>query len=194
MENNSFSHESGKRRSMANLPEETPHYITHIREAEAADSIKIQFLARHSWEENYTKMLSKEQIDYMLDQMYNSQTLNGQFANKNYHYYLLHIRDNETWEPVGFIGFENQFLENTTKLHRLYFLKTFTGKSLGKLLMKKMFEQVSAFGDERIILQVNKTNPAVHFYQQLGFEVYEEAIFDIGQGFVMDDYLMEYKM
>jgi hypothetical protein len=39
-------------------------------------------------------------------------------------------------------------------------------------------------------LQVNKTNPAFHFYQKKGMYIEEEAIIDIGNGFVMDDYIM----
>jgi catechol 2,3-dioxygenase-like lactoylglutathione lyase family enzyme len=48
------------------------------------------------------------------------------------------------------------------------------------------------YGNHRIILNVNKYNRAKEFYQKLGFSVYSEGIFDIGEGYVMDDYLMEY--
>jgi len=41
-----------------------------------------------------------------------------------------------------------------------------------------------------IFLQVNKKNPAIAFYQKKGFTIKEEAVFDIGQGFVMDDFIM----
>jgi hypothetical protein len=52
--------------------------------------------------------------------------------------------------------------------------------------------QIQEVGDQRIILAVNKQNPYYHFYLSQGFKVYEEGVFDIGNGFVMDDYLMEW--
>jgi ribosomal protein S18 acetylase RimI-like enzyme len=40
-------------------------------------------------------------------------------------------------------------------------------------------------------LQVNKKNAAaMAFYRSAGFEVIREAVFEIGGGFVMDDYVM----
>jgi ribosomal protein S18 acetylase RimI-like enzyme len=38
---------------------------------------------------------------------------------------------------------------------------------------------------------VNKANTAQYFYKKLGFVVQKEAVFEIGNGFVMDDYIME---
>jgi ribosomal protein S18 acetylase RimI-like enzyme len=47
-------------------------------------------------------------------------------------------------------------------------------------------------GSRRLWLQVNKKNAAaIRFYQSAGFEVIREAAFDIGGGFVMDDYVIE---
>ena len=46
-------------------------------------------------------------------------------------------------------------------------------------------------GSPRVWLQVNKRNTsAIAFYTAAGFAVFREAMFDIGSGFVMDDYLM----
>jgi ribosomal protein S18 acetylase RimI-like enzyme len=44
---------------------------------------------------------------------------------------------------------------------------------------------------EIIILNVNKNNSAVQFYQKMGFKIIEEMILDIGEGYVMDDYVMQ---
>jgi ribosomal protein S18 acetylase RimI-like enzyme len=46
-------------------------------------------------------------------------------------------------------------------------------------------------GRHILTLQVNKRNTgAIGFYRRAGFEVVREAVFDIGAGFVMDDYVM----
>ena len=46
-------------------------------------------------------------------------------------------------------------------------------------------------GAPAVWLQVNKRNErAIGAYLKAGFEIIGEAVFDIGGGFVMDDYLM----
>ena len=92
----------------------------------------------------------------------------------------------------GIIGFENHYEENTTKLHRIYITEEGKGKGLGKEAIQFLKNQILEVGDQRITLAVNKQNPSYHFYLSQGFKVYEEGVFDIGNGFVMDDYLMEW--
>ena len=49
-------------------------------------------------------------------------------------------------------------------------------------------------GATKLQLQVNRDNKAKYFYEKLGFEVVRTQVFDIGQGYVMDDYVMEKKV
>ena len=42
-----------------------------------------------------------------------------------------------------------------------------------------------------IFLNVNKYNKARFFYEKLGFVVSKDEVIDIGNGYVMDDYVME---
>jgi ribosomal protein S18 acetylase RimI-like enzyme len=42
-----------------------------------------------------------------------------------------------------------------------------------------------------IFLNVNKNNEARFFYEKLGFSLVKEEVIAIGQGYVMDDYVME---
>jgi ribosomal protein S18 acetylase RimI-like enzyme len=43
-----------------------------------------------------------------------------------------------------------------------------------------------------IELQVNRHNKAKDFYTKIGFTIKEEKDFDIGNGYFMNDYVMEY--
>jgi ribosomal protein S18 acetylase RimI-like enzyme len=40
-------------------------------------------------------------------------------------------------------------------------------------------------------LNVNKRNIAIRFYESIGFAITNEEVIDIGNGFVMDDFVME---
>ncbi|MGE8433173.1 MULTISPECIES: GNAT family N-acetyltransferase [Chryseobacterium] len=150
----------------------------------------IQDLARRSWKNAYAEILSEEQMEYMLSEMYSKTELESQLQNPNYHYYLIVDEDNDSYE--GFIGYEHNYEDKTTKLHRIYLIPESKGKGLGKLALQFLNEKVSENGNKRIILNVNKHNAARNFYESQGYRVYDEGVFDIGNGFVMDDFLMEF--
>ena len=149
----------------------------------------IQDLARRSWEHAYADILSKEQLEFMLSTMYSEEEIKTQLSNPNYHYYL--VFDEVLNNFDGFIGYENAFEEKTTKLHRIYLVPESKGKGAGKKALQFLHEKVKEFGDKRVVLAVNKNNSAKQFYESQGYGVYDEGVFDIGNGFVMDDYLME---
>ena len=159
-----------------------------ITKATIKDIHLIQDLAQKSWRSHYPGIISHEQIDFMLDLMYSEEEITSQFNNPNYHYYLLGNEENF----YGIMGFENHYEQNTTKLHRIYITEDGKGKGLGKEAIQFLKNQILEVGDQRIILALNKQNPSYHFYLSQGFKVYEEGVFDIGNSFVMDDYLMEW--
>ncbi|MCE3075562.1 GNAT family N-acetyltransferase [Chryseobacterium gwangjuense] len=150
----------------------------------------IQELARRSWENAYAEILSGEQMEYMLSTMYSYDEIAGHLQNLNYQYYLIQDENNNAYD--GFIGYENNYEEKTTKLHRIYLVPESKGKGVGKQALLFLNKSVAEFGDKRIILNVNKYNSARNFYESQGYKVYDEGVFDIGNGFVMDDFLMEY--
>ncbi len=158
--------------------------------AKEGDIPLIQNLARRSWENAYADILSAEQMEYMLSEMYSETEIKNHLLNPDYHYYL--IRDENTGAFEGFIGYEHNYEERTTKLHRIYLVPESKGKGFGKRTLQFLNGKVSENGNERIILNVNKYNSAKSFYESQGYRVYDEGVFDIGNGFVMDDYLMEF--
>lgn len=161
-----------------------------FKETSEQDIPLIRSLAEKSWKSSYQEILSTDQIDYMLQKMYSAEEISSHLKNPNYHYFI--IEENSI--PAGFIGFENHYEEKTTKLHRIYLLDDFKGKGLGKAALQFLKEKVSEASDNRIILNVNKNNAAQKMYESQGFRVYAEGIFDIGNDYVMDDYLMEYHL
>jgi GNAT superfamily N-acetyltransferase len=159
-----------------------------FKKATFEDIPLIRDLAKKSWNSAYKNILSKEQISYMLQEMYSEEEISSQLQNPNYVYYMISVGE----QNAGFIGFEYAYEKKTTKLHRIYLVEEFKGKGLGKKALQFLKEQVKKNGDARVILNVNKNNPALKVYESQGFKIYAEGVFDIGSGFVMDDYLLEF--
>ncbi len=159
-----------------------------FREANAKDISLIQDLARRSWKVAYKSILSAEQIHYMLDEMYSDRALEKSFSEPNSRYVLLY---DSLDAPLGFLGFEHHYEPLTTKLHRIYLLPESQGKGVGSEALRFLKKQSLDSGDSRIILNVNKNNGAKSTYERNGFTVYGQGVFEIGNSFVMDDYLMQ---
>jgi ribosomal protein S18 acetylase RimI-like enzyme len=77
------------------------------------------------------------------------------------------------------------------KIGQLYVLESHRGKGLGRFMLGYVESRARELGRHTLTLQVNKRNTgAIGFYRRAGFDVVREAVFDIGAGFVMDDFVM----
>ncbi len=159
-----------------------------IIKATIADIPAIQQIACKTWPETYGGILSQEQIDYMLQWMYDAAFIQQQML-EGHQFYLL----KETSEATGFI--DVQMISATeTKLHKIYLLPAMQGKGYGQLLINKAKAFAAAHHAETLILNVNRHNNALGFYQKNGFVIIEEKDIPIGNGYFMNDYILEWKV
>ncbi len=68
------------------------------------------------------------------------------------------------------------------------------GKGVGKLLLQEVTDRAQQLGQDTLLLNVNRFNVAIDFYKRQGFYVIAEEDIDIGNGYFMNDYLMEKKL
>jgi len=147
----------------------------------------VKNLAYKIWPNAYETILSKAQLDYMLEMIYSIDSLEKQFNNG--HIFLL-IEDNQNF--IGFASYEiNCNNSNKTKLQKLYVLPEIQGKGIGKQVIDYIKEKVVLSNNLALFLNVNKFNKAKDFYQKYGFQIIKEEIIDIGNNYIMDDYVME---
>jgi GNAT superfamily N-acetyltransferase len=147
----------------------------------------IHDLAHKIWPSTFSEILSKEQISYMLNWMYNSATLKQQIE-EGHQFFLAE----ENGAPNGFMGIQSNYPDkHSTKIHKLYVLPEIQGKGTGRLLIETAIEVAKNNRNDRLVLNVNRFNKAVSFYQRIGFEILLEENIDIGNGYLMEDYVME---
>lgn len=159
-----------------------------IIEAKITDIDEIRNLANKIWPPTFKEILSPKQIEYMLEMMYSSSVL--EFQMKNGHQFFL-IRDGE--QALGFMGIQtNHPLNGQIKIHKLYVLPNQQGKGLGKLLLNHAKKLATRVACKSLVLNVNRHNKAVDFYLHYGFEISKEEDIDIGNGFFMNDFVMEF--
>jgi len=162
-----------------------------ISEAALEDLKIIQEIAHTTWPITYGEILSKEQLDYMLDLIYSDEALTTQFHKKEQLFYL--ISENEI--TLGFIGIEHNYKEEVvTRIHKIYLLPETQGKGIGKTVIDEIEKLALENNSKALSLNVNRFNLALGFYQKVGFEIIDEVNIDIGNGYLMEDYVMEKKL
>ena len=149
----------------------------------------IQEVSALAWPEAFKEILSASQIAYMMEWMYSEASLREQMEEKNHHYFLVTADD----QQVGYMSIEHH-CENKmkTKIHKLYILPGQQKKGIGRMLIDFALERACEAGDNAIYLNVNKHNEnAIRFYHRTGFFMAKEEVNDIGDGYVMDDFVFE---
>jgi diamine N-acetyltransferase len=156
--------------------------------ATEADLPAISKLAGVIWRACYPGIITTEQIDYMLARMYALEVLRDEIRSQGISYDQLLVDG----KPVGFASYGPADKPGVIKLHKLYLLPELHGRGLGSRLLQQVELTVRASGARRLILSVNKRNAkAITAYQRNGFVIADSVVTDIGNGFVMDDHVME---
>lgn len=158
-----------------------------LRKAKAEEIAIISDLAEQIWPQTYSAYISEEQLRFMLDKMYNKGELLSQLQNG--HTFII---ASENGKDVGFAGFSIiDPRKKTYKLHKLYVLPEMHGKGVGKILINEVVNLALHEGGKSLQLNVNRNNNAKDFYLKAGFNIKETVDLDIGNGFFMNDYIME---
>ena len=155
-----------------------------LRKAGADDIPLIARLADTIWRAHYTEIIGLEQVEYMLNKMYNPNSLFDQIQHKLHVFYLVILNE----EEVGFISISNEG-QNKYMLNKFYLLQNLQGKGLGTLSFQQLLEENPDIHEIR--LTVNRQNfKSINFYFKLGFKIEKVADFDIGDGYFMNDFVM----
>ena len=145
----------------------------------------IERLAHEIWHEYYPDIIGLAQVEYMLKKFQTSTYMQRQ-VKEAFVYFLIYR--NET--PAGYLSY--QVKKDELFLSKIYLLNKFRGQKIGKESLAWVEENAKALLKKKIRLTVNKDNVnSIKAYESAGFVNYGEAVTDIGDGFVMDDYLME---
>ncbi|MGH8616529.1 MAG: GNAT family N-acetyltransferase [Burkholderiales bacterium] len=153
----------------------------------ATDAEAVIRLAHKVWRAHYPGIITPRQINTMLAQRYRAAAIRRDLA-----------RDGVWWDTLTENGrlaaFANYFLTGVRgemKLDKLYVDTARQRAGLGGWLLDHIGEAARRCGCGRLLLAVNKRNAgAIAAYRKHGFAIESAVVKDIGNGFVMDDYVM----
>ena len=147
------------------------------------DYAAIQHLSKEIWHDHYVPMVGQAQVDYMLGRFYTPEAL-AQQAAEGQQFWL--VKQDEI--VCGYLGVTEREAGDYF-LNKFYLSTHLQGKGLGE----KVFDTlIFNYNDLKTIrLQVNINNyKSINFYFKVGFKIEKRFVLDIGEGFMMDDFIM----
>lgn len=145
-------------------------------------------LAAIIWKEHFTPLIGAAQVEYMLDKFQSEKAIKQQIEN-GYLYFALTLGEKQ----IGYTGLRLD--TDCLFLSKLYIQKEYRGKGFSRLMIAEAEKIAKQNGKPIIRLTCNRHNAgSLAVYKKAGFQIVREEKTDIGNGFVMDDYIFEKKV
>lgn len=159
-----------------------------IREISGDSDIRLTAqMAQEIWNEAFRGIITQEQINYMVDKYQSYHAMKDQIENQGYTYFII----SKDGKDAGYCGVQVKE-DNSLYLSKMYLLKEARGKRLFEQMANHLVKLCRDKGISRIWLTVNKHNDrAIAAYIKNGYKNIRSQTTDIGNGFVMDDYVFE---
>ena len=148
----------------------------------------LSFFAKDVFIDYYTNLIGKPQANYMAD-LFLSQEAIQNLINNGAIFKL--VLDNN--EPIGFIEYIKE--KDKVFLSKFYVRKDKRNKGIGRFMLNDCIEYTKNNNLNMIYLTVNKGNSqSIKKYDHIGFKRIDDVVNDIGNGYVMDDYIMQLEL
>lgn len=158
--------------------------------SKGADILIVEELAAKIWNSHYTPIIGQDQVNYMLEKFQSYDAIKSQIE-KGADYYLISNGKN----ALGYLCLIPDTATNKLMISKIYIDKNESGNGFGTQLINFTKNIAKEKNIKTVWLTVNKDNSnSINFYKNLGFKITKEAVMNIGNGFVMDDFVMEFNL
>jgi RimJ/RimL family protein N-acetyltransferase len=162
---------------------QTTESTLQVRIADLSDVAAISELADRIWRKHYSSIIGSDQIDYMLNLFYSHAALQQQIKEGQV-FHLIYQHNNF----IGYIA-TSEKTSGHYFLHKFYIDQYVQGKGIGKAAFATITANYANLKSWR--LTVNRKNyTSINFYFRLGFTIERVEDFDIGNGYLMEDFVM----
>lgn len=146
---------------------------------------RVAGLAARIWPEFWEGKLKEGQVQYMVDRFQSFRAI-SEAVSQGYEYYIFRYGDRD----IGYTGFYKE--GDRLFLSKLYMERDFRGLGLSTKAFELARRRAEEQGLRAVYLTVKRDNPALGVYLHWGFTIIDSADTDIGNGYEMNDYILEW--
>ena len=145
-------------------------------------------LASSIVKEYYDPLIGPEQNDYMIALFQSASSIASQLADGFRYFFVV----DGAGRRIGYVAFVPH--EDSLYLSKFYLCRDQRGQGHARQMMAFVADAAREAGFGAVTLNVNRRNESRFAYEAMGFRIVREEVIDIGQGFVMDDYVYELRL
>ena len=151
------------------------------------DMETVSALAKEIWTEHFTPIIGEPQVRYMLAKFQSAKAIRAQVSD-GWEYYLV----NGGGEWIGYTGLIPEPKNGKMMRSKIYVQRAHRRAGVGKRMLNFIENRCIEERIATLWLTVNRFNDeTVSWYNRRGFEIVDAVKKDIGNGFFMDDFIME---
>jgi GNAT superfamily N-acetyltransferase len=163
--------------------------VTFVPVSTEQDQEKLATLAAEIWNEYWPAIIGQDQTDYMVENFQSLAAIKRDMAENAYEYWFV---VDENGKTVGYTGGHEEPETSRYFISKIYLLAEERGKHYASKVIAFYGELCRERDLHSMYLTVNKHNDlGIRAYLGKGFVTIESVETDIGNGFIMDDYVME---
>lgn len=152
-----------------------------------SEILRLSHLACEIWNEYFPAIIGQAQVDYMVEKFQSAYAIREQLAHGYLYYFIRHAQ-----RITGYTGLYPDIAANTLQLSKFYIHREYRGCGIGTETLALIQGLAQSQRLDKIRLTVNRHNtPSIQAYEHMGFSHCGTLARDIGNGFIMDDYIME---
>lgn len=157
---------------------------------ESDNSEILAGLAEEIWSEYFTPLIGSEQTRYMVENFQSPSAISQQIAD-GFRYFLVSL----SAQPIGYMAVKPEKYTEKLFLSKFYLKADYRGCGYARRMSDYLKNLAFSQGLREIYLTVNRHNhTAINAYRALGYVQSGEQVKDIGNGFVMDDYIFSLRL
>jgi ribosomal protein S18 acetylase RimI-like enzyme len=154
-----------------------------VRRVLPNEAKRLQHIGRLTFSETFAAVNTEENMKKYLDEGFAFSKLKDELNQKNSEFYFAELGNKLIGYSKINVGQAQTEIrdEKALEIERIYVLREFHGKNVGKILLEKAIEQAIERKLDYTWLGVWEENPrAIRFYEKNGFRPFDKHIFTLG--------------
>jgi GNAT superfamily N-acetyltransferase len=152
-----------------------------IKKANPADLKELQDIGIRSYLPHYTHLWKEGGVDWYMRRCFADEVLQSQLSDLNIEYYIAQAEG----QDIGILKFvlhkplPDSDIENALYLEKIYFVKEWTGKGVGRQLMEFVFDRAKELKRDCIwLMAMDTSEKPIAAYEKAGFVIYSRTRLD----------------
>lgn len=152
-----------------------------IKKVALSDWRELREIGIKSYVPHYTHLWNTNGLEWYLERCFGAEFLNNEIADPNIEYYIISSED----EDIGILklvlqkSLPDSEVDNALYLEKIYFVKQWTGRGVGREIMNFAFERAKELKRDYVwLVAMDTSDKPIAAYEKAGFTIHSHRFLD----------------